>query len=150
MPHADVEARRKYHREYMRRYYAERPEYRASCKKRQQSPRYKDAVRRYRKTEVGRCNANAALRRFFKTDKGREARRRYIMGNPDKCAARRAVRVAKRCGKLVPTPYAVCGEVKVEAHHNNYSKPLDVVWLCKKHHEERDLTVKGQAVEEEA
>lgn len=28
-----------------------------------------------------------------------------------------------------------CG-AKAEAHHPDYSRPLDVVWLCKKHHHE--------------
>lgn len=29
-----------------------------------------------------------------------------------------------------------CGEKKTQAHHPDYSKPLDIIWLCKKHHAE--------------
>jgi len=43
------------------------------------------------------------------------------------------VRNAIRSGKLRPQPCIVCGE-KAEAHHSDYSKPLDVDWLCRKHH----------------
>lgn len=41
---------------------------------------------------------------------------------------------ALREGKLVKQPCGVCGEAEVEAHHPDYDKPLEVVWLCKKHH----------------
>jgi len=27
-----------------------------------------------------------------------------------------------------------CGDKEVQAHHPDYSKPLEVVWLCKLHH----------------
>jgi hypothetical protein len=38
-----------------------------------------------------------------------------------------------RRGKVQRLPCAVCGEVKVRAHHADYAKPLDVVWLCRRH-----------------
>lgn len=39
-----------------------------------------------------------------------------------------------RRGKIQRGPCAVCGEESVEAHHEDYSKPLEVVWLCRRHH----------------
>lgn len=38
-----------------------------------------------------------------------------------------------RRGKLERKPCEVCGE-KAQMHHNDYSKPLEVTWLCRKHH----------------
>ena len=37
-------------------------------------------------------------------------------------------------GKMTKLPCEVCGAEKVEAHHPDYNKPLDVMWLCRKHH----------------
>ena len=31
-----------------------------------------------------------------------------------------------------------CGSIEVEAHHPDYSRPLEVIWACKKHHIELD------------
>jgi len=40
-------------------------------------------------------------------------------------------------GEVTKKPCAICGSSKnIEAHHFNYEKPLEVVWLCKKHHKE--------------
>lgn len=33
-------------------------------------------------------------------------------------------------GDLLRQPCERCGEVKAYAHHEDYDKPLDVVWLC--------------------
>jgi hypothetical protein len=41
--------------------------------------------------------------------------------------------IYKRRGKLVEQPCEVCG-AKAEMHHPDYSKPLEVRWLCTRHH----------------
>lgn len=41
---------------------------------------------------------------------------------------------AKKAGRLVSQPCEVCGQQKVDAHHDDYSKPLTVRWLCRLHH----------------
>jgi len=44
---------------------------------------------------------------------------------------------AIRDGKLIRYPCKICGKDKSEAHHEDYSKPLAVTWLCRSHHMER-------------
>ena len=44
---------------------------------------------------------------------------------------------AIKAGKIVRQPCAVCGVEKVHGHHEDYTKPLEVDWLCSKHHMER-------------
>jgi transposase-like protein len=36
-------------------------------------------------------------------------------------------------GVIVPKPCEICGK-KGRAHHDDYNRPLDVRWLCQKHH----------------
>jgi hypothetical protein len=63
-------------------------------------------------------------------------RSRQAERDPEKESARRRVRNAVRSGKLTRSPCEVCGVAKSEGHHDDYSKPLDVRWLCRKHHDE--------------
>lgn len=54
---------------------------------------------------------------------------------PVKYAANVAVGNAIRDGRLVKKPCEICGTTeRVEAHHDDYSRPLDVRWLCFFHH----------------
>lgn len=55
----------------------------------------------------------------------------------EKLAANRAVNAAIRRGQMHPELCNVCGAKSAQAHHDDYRKPLDVVWLCRIHHEER-------------
>ena len=52
----------------------------------------------------------------------------------DKCRER--FRTAVKRNKVVKKPCEVCGDLKTDGHHPDYSKPLDVIWLCRKHHVE--------------
>jgi len=48
--------------------------------------------------------------------------------------ARSDARHGVRDGKIIKKPCEVCGDEKVQMHHDDYSKPLDVRFLCRKHH----------------
>lgn len=58
--------------------------------------------------------------------------------------ARERVRYALASGKLVRGPCAVCGSQDTHGHHEDYSKPLDVIWLCPTHHGERHREINEQ------
>ena len=65
--------------------------------------------------------------------------KRWRKENPIAAKAHSAVNNAIRAKKLIKKPCCVCGEIKVHAHHEDYSKPLDVVWVCAYHHRQIDL-----------
>jgi hypothetical protein len=111
-------------REKRRDYYLEYDRNRPNAAERAQS----SAERR--KTEQGKLQHKKAV------DKCRE---KY----PLKHAARVITSQAIRDGRLLKSPCEVCGEVKsVHAHHEDYMKPLDVNWLCPRHHADRHKVIK--------
>lgn len=58
----------------------------------------------------------------------------YRKQYPERARARRSVRTAIRKGALLRQPCAMCGRLDAEAHHDDYSKPLEVRWLCAPRH----------------
>lgn len=75
----------------------------------------------------------------------RVARKRHIERHPEKAEARKLLQRALRSGRIARLPCEVCGAVhgvprvdgaptRVEAHHDDYRKPLEVRWLCTEHH----------------
>ena len=47
--------------------------------------------------------------------------------------ARSYANTYKKRGKLVPLP-CTCGSMRVQMHHPDYDRPLDVVWMCRPCH----------------
>ena len=62
---------------------------------------------------------------------------------PERISARGTAYSAIRRGKIKREPCEVCGAERVEAHHDDYSKPLVVRWLCRQHHRELHEAQKG-------
>lgn len=54
--------------------------------------------------------------------------------NPSGYKAQNAANNAVRDGHLKKQPCAICGGLEVRGFHRDYSKPLEVVWLCAKCH----------------
>ena len=61
-----------------------------------------------------------------------EARKRHREKHPERYKARTAVGNALRDGRLVKE-LCPCGR-EAQAHHEDYSKPLEVTWLCRSCH----------------
>lgn len=93
----------------------------------------KDYVLRYPERQLARG------RLWRLTQSGIKSRRatykRCNDKHPEKRQARNALNYAIYSGKIKRMPCSQCG-VKAEAHHEDYSKPLEVLWLCKRHHQQ--------------
>lgn len=68
---------------------------------------------------------------------------RYVAKNPEKAKAHQLLNHAVKQGNIKKQPCEKCGATyRIHGHHDDYSKPLDVVWLCAKHHIERHQQLK--------
>lgn len=77
--------------------------------------------RRWR--ENNREQLNSWFREYYKKEENNKVRR-----------ARNKLNYAIRKGRVEKENCEVCGSEKVEGHHENYDKPLEVRWLCREHH----------------
>lgn len=86
-----------------------------------------------------KCYLNRVLQRQKVSQKVKEYHRNYMreVYRPNhklQTWARNQVRDAVKYGRL-SKENCWCGE-SAHAHHEDYNKPLDVVWLCHRHHME--------------
>lgn len=99
-----------------------------------------EAVRAYDRERGSLPHRVAARAEYQKTDAYAaslaKSVRKYRADNPDRYKAHTAVSNALRDGRLVPWPKCAVPDCDCapEAHHPDYSRPLDVVWLCDSHH----------------
>lgn len=93
-----------------------------------------------------RRNNNAYHARNSANRKHRTAKWRF--DHPEKRLAHQAVQSALRNGSLKKSPCQVCGSTtRIHGHHDDYSQPLVVAWLCHQHHMERHAMLKAREVE---
>lgn len=89
------------------------------------------------------------LRAYDRTRSKLTARRAFLDSRKDRkrkeVLAMVTVHNHTKRGKLQKQPCVVCGEVRADAHHENYDRPLDVVWLCRTHHARRHAELAGKS-----
>lgn len=73
----------------------------------------------------------------------RRSAMRWARQYPERRQAHKAVAKARKDGILVkPSTCEWCVEPAAIAHHEDYSKPLQVIWLCDKCHSRRHRRLK--------
>ena len=92
-----------------------------------------------------------------RTDAARARKRRYQSrhGENERTRARSAVKRAIDSGELVVSKCEICNEFPkrsdgaraVQAHHEDYLKPLEVKWLCVRCHNDLHAAMEGSGDE---
>ena len=100
---------------------------------------YLNWYRKYRKKNRKKVRKyNREYNKEYRQANGFDNETNWAENNPEKVKAKRLVQYAVRCGYLKKKPCEKCGKRKAVAHHDDYSKPLKVRWLCalchKKYH----------------
>ena len=94
----------------------------------------KQRVNAYRQKNIDRIREYDKKRgkNRERSDKATLVTRRRRLEVPNYRLAHNLVRKAIKSGNITKSPFClVCGKVtKTEGHHEDYSKPLRVLWLC--------------------
>ncbi len=95
------------------------------------------------------CNTER-IRKYRKTKKGKDTYKRIMneqyQRHTKKVLCRGKLYRAVKTGKVKKdSSCSYCGEIKkLEAHHNDYNKPLDVIWVCRGCHNNIENLLKNK------
>ena len=65
----------------------------------------------------------------------RDESKRYRLRFPEKVKAHQILFYAVKKGKIKKSPCVDCGATyRIQGHHPDYSKPLEIIWVCSIHH----------------
>lgn len=102
--------------------------------------RNKQRARKYYYAHREECNKRSLKYRHEHLEEARERDRKrrlnYTGKNRIRSIAHAKLQKAKRAGVITEQPCEMCGSHNVEAHHDDYSHPLSIRWLCPFHHRE--------------
>lgn len=97
-------------------------------------------ARKYYYTHREECNKRSLKYRHehleHLRERDRKRRLNYTGKNRIRAIAHAKLQKAKKTGVITKQPCEMCGSHNVEAHHDDYGRPLDVRWLCPFHHRE--------------
>jgi len=91
--------------------------------------------KQYDRSRAMREDRVVARLEYNKTERGKEARKTAYANaknrRPERHNARVILNNAVRDGRILRPTSCTCGATgRIEAHHEDYSKPLEVSWLC--------------------
>jgi len=82
------------------------------------------------------------VRRWHQSERGRMMDKQRRLLRKDKIRTKNMLNYLIERGIIQRQPCIRCGEENGQGHHPDYSKPLEVVWLCQTHHSEEHKRLK--------
>ena len=98
--------------------------------------RCKDCISIYNKKYIKRLKRDTVKLKKNKEDRY-QAVCKWEKNNSEKVKAKQIIRAKIISGQIKRLPCIRCGVPNSHGHHEDYTKPLEVMWLCAKHHIER-------------
>lgn len=118
--------KRVYNKEYFRKYYLRnriKILHRVKLKYQEDPSKHLKYLREWKKTKEGKRSIAQDVK---------NQRLKF----PERKKAYSKLDWAVRSGKIKKEPCIKCGDPNSQGHHEDYSKPYEVIWLCDLHHKE--------------
>lgn len=116
-----------------KKHYEEHPEYYKNYRDehREENKSYQKEYKKLNPEIIKSANTNYRAAHLEQLNKYKKQKNSTVWGN-----AVNKLHYAVKKGLVIRKPCEICGCEKSQAHHCDYNKPLDVMWLCSKHHAE--------------
>jgi hypothetical protein len=112
--------------------------------------KYREAQKKYKEKQIAEGSTTfkknkykyyekykEKIKEWKQSKNGKESKKRTYQREkilyPEKIKAQRLLNFKIKSGEIIRKPCLVCGQL-AQGHHPSYDKPLDVIWLCPKHH----------------
>lgn len=124
-------------KEYTKKWQKEKPEIKKAIRTKYRKNN-RDKIRRMDREyyannlDKRRNHSKVAMKKYLLT-KGYDRRAKLEKLFPEKRKAREKLKIEVRAGRIKRSELCqICGKKngRIEAHHHDYLKPLDVIWVC--------------------
>jgi len=105
------------------------------------------AYERSRLNDPKRVTARKVYQKRMDPARVRGYKEKWAARNQYKRKAQHTLGNAIRDGKIQRQACERCGSLRSQGHHEDYSKPLEVIWLCPKHHGERHRELRDMGIQ---
>ena len=89
-----------------------------------------------------RAKARERMRHPDRVKVANELTKLWVAADARRKKCHSKVKTEIKAGRLRRKPCIRCGNEKSEAHHEDYDKPLDILWLCRVCHKQRHKEIR--------
>lgn len=99
--------------------------------------KYNKYMREYREKNAEKMREYKRIyNAIWRKNNGYPSEKKYKERNPEKYKAQQILNQSIYKGKIKRENCIICNSENAQAHHEDYTKPHDVIWICSIHHKQ--------------